>query len=85
METTAKEYNESLLQVCARLGIELTDIPGWSCCGASSGHSTDSRLAHALAGRNLALAERDGLDIAVACPACYLRLTMVAIWLGRRI
>lgn len=74
LETTAKEYNESVIDVCARLGIDLTDIPGWSCCGASSGHSTDYRLAHTLSGRNLALAEREGLDIAVACPACYLRL-----------
>ncbi len=60
--------------VCSNLGIELAELPDWSCCGASSGHSTNRWLAHALAGRNLALAERVGLDIAVACPACYLRL-----------
>jgi heterodisulfide reductase subunit B len=73
-ETTAKEYNESVVEVCAILGLELTELPGWTCCGASSAHSTDYWLAHALAGRNLAIAEKQGLDIAVACPACYLRL-----------
>ncbi|MFH0914799.1 MAG: CoB--CoM heterodisulfide reductase iron-sulfur subunit B family protein [Chloroflexota bacterium] len=73
-EGTAREYDRSVREVCRALGIELVEIPGWSCCGASSGHATDYWLSHALAGRNLALAERAGLDIAVACPACFLRL-----------
>jgi len=74
LESTAKVYDLSVRAVCSNLGIELAELPDWSCCGASSGHSTNRWLAHALAGRNLALAERVGLDIAVACPACYLRL-----------
>jgi len=74
LESTAKVYDLSVRAVCSNLGIELAELPDWSCCGASSGHSTNRWLAHALAGRNLALAEREGLDIAVACPACYLRL-----------
>jgi len=74
LESSAGEYDRSVRAVCAHLGIELWELPDWSCCGASSGHSTNRRLAWALAGRNLALAERAGLDIAVACPACYLQL-----------
>jgi heterodisulfide reductase subunit B2 len=74
LETTASEYNQSVLEVSKVLGIELKELPDWSCCGASSGHSSDYWLSHALAGRNLAIAEKMGLDIAVACPACYLRL-----------
>ena len=74
LEAMAEEYDRSVRAVCAHLGIELRELPDWSCCGASSGHSTNRRLAQALAGRNLALAERVGLDIAVACPACYLQL-----------
>ena len=74
LESTAREYDLSVRAVCSNLGIELTELADWSCCGASSGHSTNRWLAHALAGRNLALAERAGLDIAVACPACYVRL-----------
>jgi heterodisulfide reductase subunit B len=60
--------------VCPRLGIALTELPDWNCCGASSGHNTNRHLAHALAGRNLAIAEKRELDMAVACPACYLQL-----------
>ena len=74
LASTAREYDLSVRAVCSSLGIELTELEDWSCCGASSGHSTNRWLAHALAGRNLALAERAGLDIAVACPACYVRL-----------
>ena len=74
LEATAREYGQSVRAVCSHLGIELAEIPDWSCCGASSGHSTSRQLACTLAGRNLALAEEMGMDIAVACPACYIRL-----------
>ena len=74
LEATAREYDQSVRAVCAHLGIELSELPDWSCCGASSGHSTSRWLACTLAGRNLVLAEGMKLDIAVACPACYVRL-----------
>ena len=73
-EGTAKEYDHSVKAVCQTLGIELEEIPDWSCCGASSGHCTNYKLGHALAGRNLALAENMGMDIAVGCAACFQRL-----------
>jgi heterodisulfide reductase subunit B len=73
LESTAREYDLSVRAVSSNLGIELVELPDWSCCGASAGHSTNHRLASALVGRNLALAENEKLDIAVACPACYLR------------
>ena len=70
----AKEFDLSTLAVSNALGIELEELHDWNCCGASSGHSTNMALNHAMVGRNLALAEKQGLDIAAACPACYLRL-----------
>ncbi len=70
----AKEFDLSTLAVSKALGIELEELDDWNCCGASSGHSTNMALNHAIVGRNLALAEKQGLDIAAACPACYLRL-----------
>jgi heterodisulfide reductase subunit B len=73
-EGTAKEYDQSVKAVCQMLGLEFEEIPDWSCCGASSGHSTNYKLGHALAARNLALAEKMGMDIAVGCPACFQRL-----------
>ena len=73
-ESTAKEFGDSSRAVCRELGIELKEIPDWNCCGASSGHFSNDDLSHALPGRNLAIAEREGLDTAVVCAACYLRL-----------
>ena len=70
----AKEYDLSTKAVSERFGIELEELPDWNCCGASSGHSTSYLLNHAIVGRNLAIAEKQGLDIAAACPACYVRL-----------
>jgi len=74
LEATARDYQESIAYVCGPLGIELEEIPDWSCCGATAAHSTDEFLSIALPGRNLALAEKIGLDIVVPCPMCFNRL-----------
>lgn len=73
---TSREFDESLRAVAAELGIGLTEIADWSCCGASSGHTTDHLLGVALPARNLALAEAQGFDTVVApCAACYNRMS----------
>ena len=72
MGSTAKEYDLSLRAVCDRLGVGLEEIEDWSCCGASSGHSADRLLSLALPATTLAAVQ--GMDVAVACPACYVRL-----------
>ncbi|OIP41670.1 heterodisulfide reductase subunit B [Candidatus Desantisbacteria bacterium CG2_30_40_21] len=71
LHSTGKEYGESTQAVCQALGIELVEIPDWNCCGASAGHSLNHDLAVQLSGRNLLLAQKQGLDIAVPCSACY--------------
>ena len=38
---------------------------------SSSAHLTDQLLALALPARNLAIAEAEGLDVAIPCAACY--------------
>jgi len=73
LESTCKEYDDSLHEVAKILGVSLIELPDWSCCGASSGHCTDLLLSLALPARNLALAEKQGLDMVVACAACFLR------------
>lgn len=73
LATSAKENNQSLIQFCRRLGIELVELTDWSCCGSSSAHSINSSLAARLSTRNLALAP-SGRPLLVACPSCMLRL-----------
>lgn len=74
-EGTAKEYDKSLREILKILGVDLTEIDDWSCCGATSAHVTSHKLSLALSARNLALAEKQGLkEIFAPCAACYNRL-----------
>ncbi|HEX76853.1 MAG TPA: heterodisulfide reductase subunit B [Dehalococcoidia bacterium] len=78
LQGTAREYDVSTRQVCRRLDIELQELKEWACCGASSAHSLDRRLAVALPARELAIAEATGLPLVVACAMCYSRLRFAA-------
>ena len=70
---TAKEYDQSVRAVSRALGIELKEVDDWSCCGATSAHSTNFKLSVALPARNLIAAEKDALDVMVPCAACFNR------------
>jgi heterodisulfide reductase subunit B2 len=74
LKGTGRAYEESLLAVLQTLGVEIEELPDWNCCGATSYMSVDELSSYALAGRNLALAEREHKDIIAPCAACYLVL-----------
>lgn len=74
LEATAKEYNLSAMAACKALGIELRELEDWICCGATSAHSTNQKLALTLPAQNLAQAQNMGLDLAIPCAACYNRM-----------
>ena len=71
---TALEYDESIQALSRMLGVEMRELPDWNCCGASSAHVTDESLALSLPARNLAIAERQGMDLVIPCAACYGRV-----------
>jgi heterodisulfide reductase subunit B len=71
---TAREYGESAVAVAGMVGVELSELADWNCCGASSAHVTDRALATGLAARNLSIAAAAGMDLVVPCAACYSRL-----------
>jgi heterodisulfide reductase subunit B len=71
--STARDMHESSIAVAETLGIEMEEMRGWSCCGASAAHQTDKLLATSLAAANLVLAKNSGLDMVVNCAACYNR------------
>lgn len=76
LEAVGKPYDLSLRAVFRRLGVELTELDDWNCCGATAFMSVNEVSALALAARNLALAERQGgdADLVAPCSACYLVL-----------
>jgi len=75
LEGMNKAYDKSARAVCSALGIELTELNDWNCCGASAYISIRELRAHLLSARNLALAEKEKKDLVVVCPACLTTLT----------
>ncbi len=70
----ALNYEISARKVAEKLGLRLSDVPDFSCCGypVKSVH----RYAYLLmAARNLALAEKKGLPLCTLCSACCGALT----------
>jgi heterodisulfide reductase subunit B len=74
LEGTAREYGESIDAVSCFLGITLEELPGWTCCGASSAHCINEFLSVSLPARNLLLAEKLNHDLVTPCAACFSRL-----------
>jgi heterodisulfide reductase subunit B2 len=71
LEATGRPYDHSLRLVFERLGIGLKEIEDWNCCGATSYIAMNKLSAYALSARNLAYAERMGLDVCAPCSSCF--------------
>ncbi len=78
LESAASELKTSTLLTCQKLGIELVEIDGWTCCGASQVQDVDDFFGLLVNARNLALAEAQGFDkIMTVCNTCTLMLRSV--------
>lgn len=76
---TSVEYDRSTRAVCQALGVELVDVPDWSCCGSTPAHTVNHVLSAALSARNLAQVESLGLDkVGTPCPSCLTNLRTAA-------
>jgi heterodisulfide reductase subunit B len=72
---SSNDYEQSVRACFEVLGVRLHELDDWICCGATAAHSLNHKLAVALPARNLALAERDGLQEMLApCPMCSMEL-----------
>lgn len=78
----AREYDSSLRAVCQRLEIELAEVEDWNCCGATPATTLDPLLSLALAARDLATVERQGLAMMTPCPGCYKNLRKASLTLA---
>ncbi len=68
---TSMEYESSTRAVCQALGITLTDIPDWNCCGSTPAHTVDHVLSAAFSARVFAQGETVGVtDVVTPCPSC---------------
>ena len=71
LESLSLSYHQSAIETTTALDVELKEIEDWNCCGATAYFHADELLAHTLVARNLAIAEKDGLDFVAPCSACY--------------
>lgn len=67
---SGKELDMATRWVAKRLGIELVEFPSFSCCGSGFVDEANMTLNLALNARNLALAEKAGLDLLTICSTC---------------
>ena len=76
LTASAREYDLATRAVMSAADCNLTDIEGWTCCGASAAAPISHLLSLALSARNLALAEQapEAGSVLVPCSACYLNL-----------
>ncbi|MEW6599399.1 MAG: CoB--CoM heterodisulfide reductase iron-sulfur subunit B family protein [Nitrospirota bacterium] len=74
LHASSKLYDIQAKNVLGRIGVELSEIEDWNCCGATSASKTDDFLAIALAARNLGIADATGLsEMMIPCSSCYSR------------
>lgn len=78
LESMGRAYHLSALEVMKTLGVELREVEDWNCCGATAYFHIDELLAYTLCARNLALAERTGLDLVAPCAGCFKNLHSAA-------
>jgi len=62
-------YEISSRKVLDRLGVELVEMPEFNCCGLPLDPVSHETML-IMAAKNLALAERQGLNILTLCPGC---------------
>ncbi len=73
LEGMANDYGRSITSVFEQLDIELVELEDWSCCGSTAAHSLSEMMSMILPARNLAAAEKIGLDIVTPCAQCFNR------------
>jgi heterodisulfide reductase subunit B len=73
-EAAASPLGLSVLPVAKELDINLAELEDWNCCGSSPYGSVDKLEATCMAARNLALAEKTGLDLVTPCSNCFVVL-----------
>ncbi len=78
-EATAVGLDISTRAIAEVLGMELKELEDWNCCGSTPYGSLDEIEAIVVAARNLALAEKTGLDMVTPCSSCFVTLNKARV------
>ena len=78
LKTKAKNLEDSALACLAALGVEVTELPRWNCCGAVFSLSNDDLIHHVAPARDLIRAKDAGhTRLVTLCSMCYNTLARV--------
>ena len=80
-EGGAKAYNWSARAVSKALDVDLVELEDWNCCGSTPYSAVDELSSCCLSARNLALAEKKGVDLVTPCSSCYVILNRTNTYL----
>jgi len=72
--TQAFNYEAAVRKVAERFNVELIDVPDFGCCGEFT-ENMDYYTSIVFAARNIALAEKENLDILTLCNGCFSALS----------
>ncbi len=81
LEKMAQGYHLSAVETTRKLDVELVELEDWNCCGATTYFHIDELLSYTLVARNLAMAEKMGLDLVAPCSACYKNAFFTTVYL----
>jgi heterodisulfide reductase subunit B len=70
-------YELSARKTLEKLGVELVDLDGFTCCCPPPIQSINLKSSQAISAYNICLAEEAGLDIVALCNGCFESLSMV--------
>jgi heterodisulfide reductase subunit B len=83
LTATNRAYDRSTKAVAKALGVKLAELEDWNCCGATAYLPIREKRSFVLSARNLALAEKQGGDLATICNACYVVLRKTNKYMAR--
>jgi heterodisulfide reductase subunit B len=64
------------------LDFALVELEDWNCCGSTPSGAVDELGAYCMAARDLALAEKKGLDMVTPCSACHVIFNRTVTYLN---
>lgn len=71
LRTKAKALDDSARASARALGLELVELPTWTCCGAAFPLVMDEVMTLVAPARNLVLARKEGDELVTLCSFCY--------------
>ena len=71
LNTTGKGFDNAVRLASAAVGLELVELSGWNCCGATYPLIIDNMLELAAPAHILVEAQKQGSQVTTACTTCY--------------